>query len=783
MHMVNQAKGPDQKREKPMEMNKGGTLKQGLVGRTSNPRRKQTSASPTLVEEHPTNIKLNPKNGERLRDPLMTADHPAMWAITYDQLVDVKNLVHQRVGPRRYRKATMRDVNDLIITPSCLETGVSYARQLNPDGLLLDAFITHAWDEPFVEFVESIEHAFQTTLNKPNLWICAFALVQGDASLIAKQLGTAEDGDKKPSLLETPFVRALQHADRFVVVRNSCVDLYGRIWCVCELLYARQYGLVPEKTYVTGANSFTGVQSTCLNATATSPKDQEVILSVLLNEHNREEIDSFVTTFRSFQSFSKRERHSHKRRQPLEQSQSPMCQRWKRPRVLFGMLALVLLAAVVIIAAVVATTTRNGGDAQVEPPSGSLIRGEQSEVAPSTQGMENITQIPLNGTGSVTNTSTPSLQQSFNQTPTATNSSTFASTPLLPLNASDIFTRSPLVQTSTPVQLPTSFPSISPIGTESTSPTESPSTKLPTPLPTKSSSTNRPTDFPATASPSFSQSAAPGSTGPTSFPSADLSVPQFIDDPNASPQLKAEIWFLYYYSTVLETMPAWRQTQILTLATFFYALAKYIVLEDSTELNLWQNFMASSLSECEWAPINNCEIMGTWCIPVTCNSNGEVTSLHFNKFYTGLWGTLPTEVGLLTQLTNLDLGITSLEGTIPTELGNLSALTFLQLHSTGITGTIPTELGLLTALSTLALYDSNIEGFIPEELGSFAAVGYFFLQNTNLSGTVPIEFCTSHYVFVDCSDSTSIRQVASNAKVLCPTECICYYDLDGSVCL
>ena len=55
----------------------------------------------------------------------------------------------------------------------------------------------------------------------------------------------------------------------------------------------------------------------------------------------------------------------------------------------------------------------------------------------------------------------------------------------------------------------------------------------------------------------------------------------------------------------------------------------------------------------------------------------------------------PTEMGLLTQLTCLDLTYNKLTGALPTEVGLLTQLTALRLHNNQLTG-IPTEIGSLT---------------------------------------------------------------------------------------
>ena len=67
---------------------------------------------------------------------------------------------------------------------------------------------------------------------KPNLWICAFALVQGENEIVSKQIGSSD----RP-LEESPFVQAIQSASTYCVVRNSNMDIFSRIWCVCGKPY------------------------------------------------------------------------------------------------------------------------------------------------------------------------------------------------------------------------------------------------------------------------------------------------------------------------------------------------------------------------------------------------------------------------------------------------------------------------------------------------------------------------------------------------------------------
>lgn len=96
--------------------------------------------------------------------------------------------------------------------------------------------------------------------------------------------------------------------------------------------------------------------------------------------------------------------------------------------------------------------------------------------------------------------------------------------------------------------------------------------------------------------------------------------------------------------------------------------------------------------------------------------------------------TIPTEIGLLTQLTYLDLSFEQLIGTIPSTLGNLGQLIDLSLNSNQLTGTIPSSLGNLLQLAYLNL-DANAQlaGTIPSVLCSLPALAvYIDCANTGI---------------------------------------------------
>jgi hypothetical protein len=64
----------------------------------------------------------------------------------------------------------------------------------------------------------------------------------------------------------------------------------------------------------------------------------------------------------------------------------------------------------------------------------------------------------------------------------------------------------------------------------------------------------------------------------------------------------------------------------------------------------------------------------------------------------------------------LDFGQNTFSGTIPHEIGRLTNLTYLGLDANNLEGNLPTELGLLTMLTVLYLDNIRLSGTIPTEL-------------------------------------------------------------------
>jgi Leucine-rich repeat (LRR) protein len=99
--------------------------------------------------------------------------------------------------------------------------------------------------------------------------------------------------------------------------------------------------------------------------------------------------------------------------------------------------------------------------------------------------------------------------------------------------------------------------------------------------------------------------------------------------------------------------------------------------------------------------------------------------------------TIPSEIGLLTQLTELVLSTFQLTGTIPSTLSDLTKLNFLSLIGNKLNGTIPSSLSRLSQLQQLDFSDNLLTGSIPSSLSGLTQLQFLNLNTNSLTGEVP----------------------------------------------
>ncbi|XP_022716537.1 putative leucine-rich repeat receptor-like serine/threonine-protein kinase At2g24130 [Durio zibethinus] len=102
-----------------------------------------------------------------------------------------------------------------------------------------------------------------------------------------------------------------------------------------------------------------------------------------------------------------------------------------------------------------------------------------------------------------------------------------------------------------------------------------------------------------------------------------------------------------------------------------------------------------------------------------------------------IFGSIPPEIGNLSNITVPNLASNFLNGTIPEEVSLLLNLEQLLLSHNFFSFRIPVALGKLPHLGQLDLSNNKFSGEIPSNLGDLDALLYLFLNNNLLSGTIP----------------------------------------------
>ncbi len=118
---------------------------------------------------------------------------------------------------------------------------------------------------------------------------------------------------------------------------------------------------------------------------------------------------------------------------------------------------------------------------------------------------------------------------------------------------------------------------------------------------------------------------------------------------------------------------------------------------------------------------------------VICQFGGNYSLQIYNN---NLMGSLPPEIGLLTQISALSLG-PGITGSIPAEIGQLTTLNTIQLQGNSLSGNIPPEIGDLSNLFLLNLSQNQLTGSLPNTIGNLSGLNFLTLFGNQLNGSLP----------------------------------------------
>lgn len=181
--------------------------------------------------------------------------------------------------------------------------------------------------------------------------------------------------------------------------------------------------------------------------------------------------------------------------------------------------------------------------------------------------------------------------------------------------------------------------------------------------------------------------------------------------------------------------PKDRLRQRLGLAAFYYAT------NGDQSWKRSDDWMSYEVSECHWWP-------GSYTMSI-CGSQENHHYQENDWEYERLWlpgngleGTLPLEMyGLLPSLRTIRLDRNIwLSGTLPSEIGGLSQLQQLWLHHNMLAGSLPSEISRLTQLEKLSLAGNSFTGSIASgTFGKLTSLRKLWLDHNAFTGRVPAD--------------------------------------------
>ncbi|CAB9501343.1 Leucine Rich Repeat [Seminavis robusta] len=132
-------------------------------------------------------------------------------------------------------------------------------------------------------------------------------------------------------------------------------------------------------------------------------------------------------------------------------------------------------------------------------------------------------------------------------------------------------------------------------------------------------------------------------------------------------------------------------------------------------------------------------------------------------------GTIFSQIGQLTNLRELDLGLAHFSGTLPTELALLSnSLQYLAVMRNQLSGSFPSQLLALSKLEQLKMGYNKFEGTIPGNIGTkLSNLHVFTTPGNNLHGTILSSLMQcSNLTFIDVAENQFMEELPSELGTL-----------------
>ncbi|GLJ53068.1 hypothetical protein SUGI_1130530 [Cryptomeria japonica] len=142
-------------------------------------------------------------------------------------------------------------------------------------------------------------------------------------------------------------------------------------------------------------------------------------------------------------------------------------------------------------------------------------------------------------------------------------------------------------------------------------------------------------------------------------------------------------------------------------------------------------------------------------------------------------GIIPSQIGNLTNLTQIDFSSNLFTGQIPSSLSNLRKLQRLRLDNKQLEGNIPSIIGEITVLGELSASHNKLSGGIPDTIARLQQHRRLMLHHNNLSGSIPASLGKCYKLeLVDLSNNQFTGQIPREVASLSNLQF--YFNLSGN---
>ncbi|KAF5815260.1 putative protein kinase RLK-Pelle-LRR-XI-1 family [Helianthus annuus] len=212
--------------------------------------------------------------------------------------------------------------------------------------------------------------------------------------------------------------------------------------------------------------------------------------------------------------------------------------------------------------------------------------------------------------------------------------------------------------------------------------------------------------------------------------------------------------------------------------THLLLIIPLFVLSQTTTANDANNKSLEAKALVAWWPYANASHHCIW-EGITCNKAGSVTGIYLVGHYLGdgtglgslnlssfpnlvslrldkcsLEGSIPEQIGLLSNLTQLSLYHNRLTGNLPESFKNFTHLEHLDLSVNNFSGKLPDSFTNLTRLKSFTLSRNSFSGEFPALLTNLIHLEYLDLSTNNFSGNLPDSFTNlTQLEYLDLSDN------------------------------